>query len=81
MGIMLRVAGVPSRVVLGYTHDPARNGSFLVNSTDAHAWVEAFLPGAGWIPFDPTPGVQFGRAADGGGLRGAARGSGATVRS
>jgi transglutaminase-like putative cysteine protease len=55
MAIMLRVAGVPSRVVLGYTHDPARNGSFLVNSTDAHAWVEAFLPGAGWIPFDPTP--------------------------
>jgi transglutaminase-like putative cysteine protease len=55
MAIMLQLAGIPSRVVLGYTHGPVVNGSFTVNSTNAHAWVEAYLPGAGWLPFDPTP--------------------------
>ena len=56
MGIMLRMAGVPARVVLGYTHpvlDP--QGSFTVSTKDAHAWVEAYFAGLGWIPFDPTP--------------------------
>jgi hypothetical protein len=53
---MLRVAGVPSRVVLGYMHPaPNANGDFTVMSNDAHAWVEAYFHGTGWIPFDPTP--------------------------
>jgi transglutaminase-like putative cysteine protease len=56
MGIMLRMAGVPSRVVLGYTHaNPDSNGVFTVTTTNAHAWVEAYFDGLGWIPFDPTP--------------------------
>lgn len=56
MGVMLRLAGVPSRIVLGYMHPPPdRSGNFSIDTFDAHAWVEAFLPGAGWIPFDPTP--------------------------
>jgi hypothetical protein len=56
MGIMLRAAGVPARVVLGYEH-PATDGhgQFTVSSNDAHAWVEAYFTGIGWIPFDPTP--------------------------
>lgn len=56
MGIMLRIAGVPARVVLGYTHAPADpSGVFTVTTNDAHAWVEAYFSGVGWIPFDPTP--------------------------
>jgi hypothetical protein len=56
MAVMLRQAGIPSRVVLGYTHDvPDSKGSFTVTTSDAHAWVEAYFAGLGWVPFDPTP--------------------------
>src|SRR5581483_6738275 len=56
MGIMLRVAGVPARVVLGYTHPPVNdNNAFVVTTNNAHAWVEAYFPTIGWVPFDPTP--------------------------
>ncbi len=56
MGIMLRIAGIPARVVLGYTHgSPDKNGIFTITSHDAHAWVEGYFAGLGWIPFDPTP--------------------------
>ena len=67
MGIMLRIAGLPARVVLGYTHPNAdRNGRFTVTTDDAHSWVEAYFPGLGWIPFDPTPlaGIDGGNKAD-----------------
>ncbi len=67
MGIMLRMAGVPARVVLGYTHaGPDKNGSFTVTTNDAHAWDEAYFSGLGWIPFDPTPlaGVNGGAQAN-----------------
>jgi transglutaminase-like putative cysteine protease len=66
MAIMLRLAGVPSRVVVGYTHSvPDTNGSFTVTTNDAHAWVEGYFDGIGWVPFDPTPlvGTDAGRAA------------------
>jgi transglutaminase-like putative cysteine protease len=56
MAVLVRAAGVPARVVLGYT--PGRvqpDGSRLVTTDDAHAWVEAWFAGLGWIPFDPTP--------------------------
>lgn len=56
MGVMLRLAGVPARIVLGYTHAvPNVDGRFSVTTNDAHAWVEAYFDGLGWIPFDPTP--------------------------
>jgi transglutaminase-like putative cysteine protease len=56
LGVMLRVAGIPARVVLGYTHPaPDASGHFEVTSDDAHAWVEAYFTGIGWLPFDPTP--------------------------
>ncbi|HEY3631079.1 MAG TPA: DUF3488 and transglutaminase-like domain-containing protein [Jatrophihabitantaceae bacterium] len=66
MAIMLRLAGVPARVVLGYTHQaPKPDGSFSITSDDSHAWVEAYFSGIGWLPFDPTPlsGADAGRAA------------------
>jgi transglutaminase-like putative cysteine protease len=67
MGVMLRLAGVPARVVLGYTHQvPDGNGTFTVTTDDAHAWVEAYFTGIGWVPFDPTPlaGIAGGSAND-----------------
>lgn len=50
----VRSLGFGARVVSGYLHDPTRT---LLGSADAgstHAWAEVFLPGAGWITFDPT---------------------------
>jgi transglutaminase-like putative cysteine protease len=67
MGVMLRAAGVPSRLVLGYMHPaPDRLGNFSITTFDAHAWVEAYFAGIGWIPFDPTPtaGLDGGRKTD-----------------
>lgn len=67
MAVMLRAAGVPARVVLGYMHSvPNSTGDFNVTTIDAHAWVEAYFPGLGWIPFDPTPtaGLTGGRGMD-----------------
>jgi transglutaminase-like putative cysteine protease len=67
MAVMLRLAGVPSRVVLGYMHRPPDGGgNFTVTTFDAHAWVEAYFEGLGWIPFDPTPteGLAGGKKTD-----------------
>jgi transglutaminase superfamily protein len=67
MGVMLRLAKIPARVVLGYAHDaPDSNGSFTVTSYDAHAWDEAYFAGIGWVPFDPTPisGISGGATND-----------------
>jgi transglutaminase-like putative cysteine protease len=67
MGVMLRLAGVPARVVLGYAHDvPDAEGAFSVTTYDAHAWVEAYFSGIGWVPFDPTPiaGISGGQTND-----------------
>lgn len=49
-----RTLGMGARLVSGYLFNPAgdRIGSMDAGST--HAWVEVFVPGAGWIPFDPT---------------------------
>ena len=57
MALMLRYLGVPARVSAGFTsglwnRDRER---WIVSDTDAHAWVEVWFPGYGWLPFDPTP--------------------------
>ncbi|MBB3675627.1 transglutaminaseTgpA domain-containing protein [Modestobacter versicolor] len=56
MAVLVRATGVPARVVLGYTPGQEQaDGARVVTSDDAHAWVEAWFAGIGWIPFDPTP--------------------------
>ena len=58
MAIMLRSLNIPSRVVVGFTQGVRQaNGSWLVTSHDAHAWVEVNFEDHGWVRFDPTPPV------------------------
>lgn len=56
MAVMLRSVGVPARVVVGYYPGDwdAERGGYLYLQKNAHAWVEVFFPGYGWIPFEPT---------------------------
>ncbi|HEV2811775.1 MAG TPA: transglutaminaseTgpA domain-containing protein, partial [Solirubrobacteraceae bacterium] len=64
MALLLRMGGVPARVASGFspgTLDQTR-GEYVVRDLDAHSWVEAYFPGYGWIPFDPTPSVAPARA-------------------
>jgi len=57
MVILLRLAGVPSRMVNGFTSGEWNDVGeyFIIRQKHAHSWVEAFLPGRGWVVFDPTP--------------------------
>jgi transglutaminase-like putative cysteine protease len=69
MTLMLRARGVPARVVTGYLTDEwsgSNGGYFIVRQQNAHSWVEAWIEGAGWRTYDPTPpdGVMSGRNPD-----------------
>jgi transglutaminase-like putative cysteine protease len=56
MAVMLRSLDIPSRWVVGFrVHAPAPGQTLVVRDTDAHAWVEAYIPPYGWLTFDPTP--------------------------
>lgn len=64
MAVMLRTLGVPARVAVGFTPGtpaegpapaPGEQVAYDVALTNAHAWVEVFFPGHGWISFEPTP--------------------------
>ena len=57
MGLMLRMLGIPSRVVSGFAPGSpnSTNGTYDVHDFDAHSWVEVFFRGIGWVTFDPTP--------------------------
>jgi transglutaminase-like putative cysteine protease len=58
MGLMLRLLGIPSRVVSGFAPGaPNSEGVYEVRDFDAHSWVEVYFRGIGWVTFDPTPGV------------------------
>lgn len=59
--LAFRYAGIPARYVEGYevsTGDSTPTGSYVVEVTgdNAHAWVEIYKSGIGWIPVDVTPG-------------------------
>ena len=57
MAVMLRTLGIPSRVATGFlsgVYNPM-TGWQVIRASDAHSWVEAWIPGQGWTTFDPTP--------------------------
>jgi transglutaminase-like putative cysteine protease len=63
---LMRAAGIPSRVVLGYAGGYRnRFGEYwVVRKMDAHAWAEVWLPGEGWVRVDPTAAVRPERVLD-----------------
>lgn len=64
--VLMRSAGIPARVVTGYTggwRNPIGN-YWLVRRSDAHAWAEVWLPGRGWTRVDPTAAVAPERIYD-----------------
>lgn len=52
----VRALGFAARFVSGYVYDPAL-GKGVVGGGNTHAWVRVFLPGSGWVEFDPTNGI------------------------
>ena len=60
MALILRDMNVPSRVVYGSTSgEEVGQGEYLVRGSNMHTWVEAYFPGVGWYPFNPTPGFSM----------------------
>ncbi len=60
MALLLRDMNVPSRVVYGATSgEEVSDGEYLVTGSNMHTWVEAYFPGVGWYPFNPTPGFSM----------------------
>lgn len=57
MVMLLRASGIHSRLVTGFLEGEWNElgGYFIVRQQDAHSWVEAYIDGAGWVRFDPTP--------------------------
>lgn len=54
MAVMCRIAGIPARYVEGYYIKAQPGGETIVTGENAHAWVEVYLNGLGWVAFDPT---------------------------
>jgi len=65
--VMMRMAGIPARVVTGYQGGWFNNiGSYLlVRQSDAHAWSEVWISGSGWTRIDPTAAVAPSRVERG----------------
>lgn len=76
MAVLVRELGLPARVAVGYQAGTLQDdGRYLVQSDDAHAWVEVFFEGYGWLQFEPTPGHGTHPNADPGTYLNPAKGS------
>ena len=58
MAVMARMVGLPARYIEGYAAVPDSDSVARVTQQQAHAWVEIYFSGFGWLPFDPTPGTN-----------------------
>jgi hypothetical protein len=69
MTVLLRLSGIPARLVGGYMGGNYNDfgGYYLVTQNNAHVWVEVYIAGKGWMRMDPTPaaGDIFGRSQTG----------------
>jgi transglutaminase-like putative cysteine protease len=57
MALLLRAAGIPTRLINGFLmgeYNPVGQ-DYIVRESDAHSWIEVYVPDRGWIEFDPTP--------------------------
>ena len=59
MAVLGRAIGLPTRYVEGYAALPDDDSIARVTQQSAHAWVEVYFSGFGWLAFDPTPGTGF----------------------
>lgn len=53
----VRTLGLAARFVTGYVYVPVRDGALNLGGGSTHAWCQVYLPGAGWVEFDPTNGI------------------------
>jgi transglutaminase-like putative cysteine protease len=67
MAYLVRAAGIPARVAVGFNtgdrHHDSKGDYWSMSTRDAHAWVEVYFNGIGWVPFDPTPSATPGRTS------------------
>jgi transglutaminase-like putative cysteine protease len=56
----VRCLGFGARFVTGYLYDPNADGDGLQGAGATHAWADIYLPGAGWVEYDPTNGLIAG---------------------
>ncbi|TCK97739.1 transglutaminase superfamily protein [Natranaerovirga hydrolytica] len=70
MALMLRSLDIPTRYVIGYVasepisgqnpeYDSLNQSFFRIKDYNAHAWVEVYFEGFGWVPFEPTSGFVY----------------------
>ena len=53
----VRTLGFAARFVTGYLYVPGADGTENVGGGATHAWTQIYLPGSGWVEFDPTNGI------------------------
>ncbi len=57
----VRSLGFGARFITGYLYDPALDsGTAMQGAGQTHAWADVYLPGAGWVEYDPTNGLIAG---------------------
>ncbi|MFA5506233.1 MAG: transglutaminase domain-containing protein [Vulcanimicrobiota bacterium] len=68
--LLLRSQGVPTRYINGFVlQEKSLLGDYyVIRLKHAHAWIEAYLPGEGWVTYDPTPAGTLGSPEDTTGL-------------
>jgi transglutaminase-like putative cysteine protease len=61
--LLMRIAGIPTRIVLGYLGGERNpySDDYLIRQSEAHAWTEVWLDGRGWTRVDPTAAVAANR--------------------
>ena len=57
-----RSEGIPARYVSGYVHSNPSGDETMIGAEGSHAWIETFLPGSGWVGYDPTNGCLINEA-------------------
>ena len=60
MAVLCRAAGLPARYVEGYTLEAVPGEEVVLTGENAHAWVEVYFNGVGWLSFDPTAAAREG---------------------